>query len=139
MATKYKAATHCKHGHRRTPENTRVVRHTVHGREYRVCRECERERKRRSTQRLARDVRPPDSAKHATIRDLAEGGVPANWIAETVGMNPTTVRKLIIKRGWRRPGEARRDWSTIWARIRRNPELHALHVEFAPRGEGLPS
>lgn len=56
-------------------------------------------------------------------------GMPATWVAETIGVSQDTVRR----RG-RMPAGARREWLTAWAGIRHNPTLLALHREFV--GEG---
>lgn len=60
------------------------------------------------------------------LHAMREEGMPAKWVAETIGVKPDTVR--------RRHGmtdSARRDWLKTWSSIRRNPALLALHREFS--------
>lgn len=58
-------------------------------------------------------------------------GMPASWIAEDYGVH----RNSILASGLRADPAATSEWRQAWARIRRTPELLALHFEFEPRQE----
>ena len=64
------------------------------------------------------------------IRVLALEGVPGSWIAEDVGVDRWTVRRLIRKEGWAKAPE---QWPEVWAQIRPQPKLRHLHSLFTPR------
>jgi hypothetical protein len=74
--------------------------------------------------------------RHAVLTDaqreraavLRAEGMPMPWIAEDLGVLPGSLRSLTL------PGsaEAHHSWLQQWARIRRQPELRALHDEFTP-------
>jgi glutamate/tyrosine decarboxylase-like PLP-dependent enzyme len=51
LAVKLKEKTHCKHGHEFTPENTLITKRSVHGGEWRNCKECIKRIKRESAMR----------------------------------------------------------------------------------------
>lgn len=66
------------------------------------------------------------------IRELARDGVPASWIAETVGMTGGYVRKVRVAAGL--PGDEY--WMGVQAGIRRDDALRGLHDEIRPKRRG---
>lgn len=87
----------------------------------------------RMTERLKlRERRPvrdyaPD---YARLAQLAEEGMPANWIAEDICLSyEVTQRHAASVPGHR---EHVREWTSVWHAIRQRPELLALHYEFSP-------
>ena len=79
-------------------------------------------------------ARPPldrNLANRERVRLLAAEGMPANWIAEDVGISASRTREHAKKA----PGHAEsvREWARVWQSIRRSDELTALHRQFAPR------
>lgn len=87
----------------------------------------------RMTERLnLRERRPaPDyAADYARLTQLAEEGMPANWIAEDIRLSyEVTQRHATAVPGHR---EHVREWTRTWQFIRQRPELLALHHEFSP-------
>lgn len=60
-------------------------------------------------------------------KGLAEG-VPATWLAETLGIHQSSTTK------YREDPQTVQEWNRAWSQIRHNPTLLELHREFAPRG-----
>jgi len=58
---------------------------------------------------------------------MRRDGVPVTWIAETFGCS----RSAITRNTDENPEETLA-WRQEWKRICMNPELYALHREFAP-------
>lgn len=63
-------------------------------------------------------------------RELLADGQLATWVGEEVGLSRSTM--MAITKGV--PGRAEHvlAWQQVWAQIRRNPTLVALHREFNP-------
>lgn len=59
-------------------------------------------------------------------RALREEGMLAVWIAEDVGCRAESISKR-----FKNPA-ATKEWLQVWTQIRSDPELLALHQEFAP-------
>lgn len=67
---------------------------------------------------------------YARLARLAEEGMPANWIAEDLGVNYRAVQEHTRHVPGRE--EAKREWASAWQSIRQNEALLALHHEIAP-------
>ncbi len=81
-------------------------------------------------------ARPPraERLQHDAQRVLLvlADGMPANWAAETLGMNYEPVARLARQLPSRRRDVS--EWQRVWGEIRNSPTLLALHYQFAPRG-----
>ena len=64
------------------------------------------------------------------IRLVGEG-VPALWVAESLGASPETVRD-IYRRHTGEPCPSHADFRRVWPGIRKSAALLALHQEFSP-------
>lgn len=65
------------------------------------------------------------------IEALRAEGVPASWIAEDLGVHTHTVQSMTPAN----PEEVAA-WRSDFQHIRKDPELFALHCEFAPARRG---
>jgi len=74
---------------------------------------------------------PMTSAAKNRMEALRDEGLPASWIAEDLGCSTKTVQL----RTRTRPEEVAA-WRTDFQHTRKNPELFALHCEFAPARRG---
>jgi IS30 family transposase len=70
--------------------------------------------------------------QRARVKQLRAEGMPATWIAEDIGCNAETARAVVQAK----PEEVL-DWRQSFALIRRNPELYALHRQFAPKPKAV--
>lgn len=81
-------------------------------------------------------VREPQRKRPANRREevlaLMSDGMPANWAAETVGMNYEAVSKIAKALPQRR--EFVSEWGEVWGAIRNSSALLEWHYQFAPRG-----
>lgn len=77
---------------------------------------------------MARPILPPPQAERARL--LLEEGMLATWVADDLGVTRATVYPIAITI----PDRAQHvlAWQQVWAQIRRNPDLVALHREFNP-------
>lgn len=65
------------------------------------------------------------------VVELRADGMPMTWIAETIGRGAKRLRLRFPV-----DPEANREWQSVWSEIMKNPDLLALHHEFAPRSKG---
>ena len=61
------------------------------------------------------------------INSFISEGMPSTWIAETLGIDKSTIFYYA-----RHKKENVLEWRRVWTYIRRSPELLKLHREFAP-------
>jgi DNA-binding CsgD family transcriptional regulator len=61
------------------------------------------------------------------IRQLADEGMPTNWIAEDLRISTCTVHSVVGNRP-----EAALEWRRVWQAIRRSEELYWHHHDVAP-------
>lgn len=66
------------------------------------------------------------------LKKFMADGMPANWAAETLGMNYETARTAARATPGRRENAA--EWNRVWSQIRNNSTLLELHRQFAPHG-----
>lgn len=78
--------------------------------------------------REPQNIRPFTQQELSQIKRMHDEGVPVNWIAETFGRDVSRLYKRLGARG-------NGGWPSVWAQIRRNEEMLALHREFAPKGK----
>lgn len=71
-----------------------------------------------------------DDVDYARLACLAEEGMPANWIAEDLGISYGTALRHANEVPGRR--EHVREWTRAWHAIRQDPALLALHWEITP-------
>lgn len=69
--------------------------------------------------------------RRAEVLALMSDGMPANWAAETVGMNYEAVTK--IAQGIPQRREFVTEWGEVWGAIRNSTALLEWHYKFAPR------
>lgn len=70
-------------------------------------------------------------ADRARVAVLRGEGMPASWIAEDLGVHVHTVQSSTPAD----PAEVQA-WRSDFQHIRKDPELFALHCEFAPARRG---
>lgn len=71
-----------------------------------------------------------DPATVARAQELLADGQLATWVGEEVGLGRSSM--MAIARGIPNRAEHVLAWQQVWAQIRRNPVLVALHREFNP-------
>lgn len=69
-----------------------------------------------------------DPATVARAEELLADGQLATWVGEEVGLGRSTI--YAIAKGIPDRAEHVLAWQQVWAQIRRNPVLVALHREF---------
>lgn len=76
----------------------------------------------------ARMLQGGDLARAAMLRDE---GMPASWIAEDLDCR----RESLFRSGVTAPPALAAEWRQVWAQIRTNPTLYALHRDLQPTAE----
>lgn len=66
----------------------------------------------------------------ARAQQLLADGQPATWVREELGLNSDQIYN--ISKDIPNRAEHVLAWQQVWAQIRRNPTLVALHREFNP-------
>lgn len=64
-------------------------------------------------------------------QELRAEGMPASWIAEDLDCR----RESLFRSGVTADPALASDWRKVWAKIRTNPDLLALHVQFQPAAQ----